>query len=225
MQSRRAGRCLGLKQDWQVTRKTRKRPLFFMFSLSCWRALYLSSLQNFSLSWIGSACAEFRLLKRSSATSSCSVTLFTWSLDESVSHGICVPSLKINTTQINEVLIIVTNPDPHADVTMLESTATRSAGCNFKEALDTQVTQRRRTQAGMVGGCWGMLGQWNDLQDGLQEDQLMRETSWCPQGGSKWLAMSAGSGFNLCQSSMLCLEDVPPRWVSGSTGPDKQALA
>lgn len=69
----------------------------------------------------------------------------------SLPHGICVPSLKINTTQINEILTVVTNPDPHADVTVLESTATRSAGCNFKEAPDTQVTPRRTPQAGMEG--------------------------------------------------------------------------
>jgi len=49
------------------------------------------------------------------------------------------------------VLTIVTNPDPHANVTVLESTATRSADCNFTEALDTQGTQRRRAQAGVVG--------------------------------------------------------------------------
>lgn len=223
MQSRRAGRCLGLKQDWQVTRKTIERPLFFMFSLSRWRALYLvSSLQNFSLSWTGGACAEFISPQTSSATSSSLVTLFTWSLDESLplslSHGSCVLSLKINTTRTNKVSIVVTTPTPMW--LRLSQQLQRSAGCDFGEALDTQLTPRRRTQAGMVGRCWG---QQNHLRDGLWEDQLMWETSWRPWGGSKRLATSAGSSSDLRRSSTSRVEDVPPCRALGSAGPRGRA--
>lgn len=142
MQSRRAGRCLGLKQDWQVTRQAMERPLFFLFYLSCWRALYLVSFSKISPSaelaahvWNSAHPKEAQPRAAVQSPSSHDHQM-------SLSHGICVPSLKINTTQINGVLTIVTSPDPHADVTMLESTATRSAGCSFKEALDTQVTGR-----------------------------------------------------------------------------------
>lgn len=111
----------------------------------------MSSFQNFSLT----ASIYWHILN-SACLKAAQPQAAAWSLSShdhqmSLSHGICVPSLKINTTQINEVLTVVTNPDPHADVTVLESTATRSAGCNFKEAPDTQVTQRGTPQAGMEG--------------------------------------------------------------------------
>lgn len=79
-----------LKQDWQVTRKTIEKPLFFMFSLSCWRALSGVFLRKFLpyCQYI-LAYTEFSLPESSSATSSCLVILFTWSSNESLSWNLC----------------------------------------------------------------------------------------------------------------------------------------
>lgn len=129
-------------------RKTIEKSLFSMFPVSCWR---VSSFQNFSLTasihWhiLNSAC------QKAAQTHAAAWSFSSHDHQMSLSHGICVPSLKINSTQTNEALTVVTNPDPHTDASVLESTATRSAGCNFKEAPDTQVTQRRTPQAGMEG--------------------------------------------------------------------------
>lgn len=135
MQSRRAGRCLGLKQDWQVTRKTIERPLFFMFSLSRWRALHLvSSLQNFALSGTGGACAEFISPQTSSATSSSLVTLFTWSPDESLplslSRNLCpIFKNKYNTNKRS----LDYSHHPRTDATTLESTTTKISKAAISE--------------------------------------------------------------------------------------------